>query len=209
MPILFCSFAATGGQVIVVICFIFMIWKIDLAWIAKEMCLLPCRTFCECAVGPMEISVAPGFIGQCKNMLLIEPHPRLAEVAAEQLKQPVLQVAVGLASGEGCLVDNNGSSFLLETWAPSTPSDSACYHKVPIITFDSVDDGTIDILALDCEGQEWAVLSKMSSLPFLLTIEVWDRNPYKKEIIDWLHDHKYVMRFSTGPTTETHLYSLG
>jgi len=39
------------------------------------------------------------------------------------------------------------------------------------------------------------------------TIEIWEGNPYKDEILNWLKDHNYKLRFSTGPTTETHLYS--
>jgi hypothetical protein len=41
----------------------------------------------------------------------------------------------------------------------------------------------------------------------LLTIEIWDQNPWKKEIMWWLDTHKYVLRFATGPTAETHLYT--
>jgi hypothetical protein len=48
----------------------------------------------------------------------------------------------------------------------------------------------------------------MRSKPKLLTIELWDRNPYHYEITRWLADHRYVLRFSTGPTTETQVYSL-
>lgn len=186
-----------------------MIWKIDLAWIAKEMCLLPCHTFCECAVGPMKISVAPGFIGKVKKMLLIEPHPRLAAEAEVALRQSVLQVAIGFEPGVDYLIDNNGSSALRHTWCPTNPPKHAKEYPVTVVTFDSIDDGRIDILALDCEGQEWAVLSRMKSVPFLITVEIWNRNPYRDEILCWLEQHGYILRFSTGPETETQLYSLG
>jgi hypothetical protein len=78
---------------------------------------------------------------------------------------------------------------------------------VKVVTFDTLDDGDIDVLALDCEGMEWAVLSRMRSRPELLTIEIWDQNPWKKEIFWWLRQNHYVLRFATGPTAETHLYT--
>ena len=184
-----------------------MIWKIDLSWIADRMGLLPCRTFCECAVGPLEISVAGGFIGKCRHMLLIEPHPKLAATAQVQFNVPILPYAIDFTKGSQILLDNNGSSYLEGTWAPTRDRIPMARYTVPVVTFDEVDDGEIDVLALDCEGMEWAVLSKMRSVPELLTIEIWEGNPYKDEILNWLKDHNYKLRFSTGPTTETHLYS--
>jgi len=184
-----------------------MIWQIDLAWIADQMGLLPCRTFCECAVGPLEISVAKDFIGKCRHMILVEPNYMLAEDAMDDFKIPIINKAIGFKSDRGEIVENGGSSFLEGTWAPTTPPDCYQVHAVEIVTFDELDDGEIDILALDCEGMEWAVLSKMRSLPELLTIEIWDGNPYKTQIYTWLRAHNYKLRFSTGPTTETRLYT--
>lgn len=185
-----------------------MIWFIDLAWIAEQMGLLPCRTFCECAVGPMEISVAPGFKNLCKKMILIEPNQRLAAEASKATGQSVINVAIGFEPGRAQFVDNGGSSFLQGRWSPTPPPDNSRVSEVDVMTFDKLDDGRIDVLALDCEGMEWAVLSKMRSKPKLLTIELWDRNPFHYEITRWLTDRRYVLRFSTGPTTETQVYSL-
>lgn len=184
-----------------------MIWKIDLSWIAEQMRLLPCRTFCECSVGPMEISVAPGFINECQKMVLVEPNPTLAAKAEAEMNRPIIKAAIGFKPGRQTLIENNGSSYLEGTWAPTPLHQDVKRIDVPVVTFDCIDDGSIDVLALDCEGMEWAVLSKMRSRPKLLTIEVWDGNPYKKEIYEWLKENGYIMRFSTGPTTETQLYT--
>lgn len=184
-----------------------MVWFIDLAWLADKMGILPCRTFCECAIGPIEISVAAGFKNKCKQMLLVEPNPTLAELASSYLHTQILQAAIGFSAGKQTLVDNGGSSYLAGTWAPTEPK-LINLIDVPVITFDKIDDGTIDVLALDCEGMEWAVLSKMRSEPKLLTIEIWDENPYKNEINDWLDARGYELSFSTGPTAETKIYHL-
>lgn len=182
-----------------------IIWKVDLAWMAEKMGLLPCMTFCECAVGPLEISMAPGFVGKCNRLMLVEPLPRFAMEAERLLGTKVLKVAVGMEPGKAEMVDNGGSSFIKGTWAPTSSNNET--FAVDVVTFNEIDDGQIDVLALDCEGQEWAVLSKMKSSPYLLSIEIWEGNPYAKEIHGWMKYHEYVLRFETGPTAETKIYT--
>jgi hypothetical protein len=103
------------------------------------------------------------------------------------------------------MVYNNGSSYLKDTWAPTLTGTSE--FLVDTVTFDTLDDGQIDILNLDCEGMEWAVLSFMKSEPKLLAIENCDDSPYYKEICQWLKDHEYIMRWMTGPWAETQIYT--
>lgn len=182
-------------------------WKIDLAWIAEIAELKP-RTVCECSVGPIDISTSPDFVGKCDRLLLIEPLPRLAEVARKIPGAEVLQVAVGMKAGKGVLLDNNGSSYLDGTWAPTMDRSPLSRIEVEVVEFLGVDDGQIDVLNLDCEGQEWAVISQMRSRPKLLVVEVWGGHPHKEEIFAWLKENEYKHRFSTGPTAETYLYSL-
>lgn len=182
-------------------------WKIDLAWVADQMGLLPCRTFCECAIGPMDISVSSDFMGRCKRSILIEPHPGMAATAASCMQTEIIRVAVGFSPGVRTFIDNGGSSYLDGTWAPTPVQSIQKTYQVGVVTFDSLDDGEIDVLALDCEGMEWAVLSKMKSRPELMTIEIWEQNPWRKEIFWWIKENHYVLRFATGPTAETHLYT--
>ena len=103
------------------------------------------------------------------------------------------------------MVYNNGSSYLAGTWAPTLTGEKT--FEVQVVTFDMIDDGQIDILNLDCEGQEWAVLSHMISEPKLSTIENCDDSPYDKEICQWLKGHDYIMRWMTGPWAETQIYT--
>lgn len=182
-----------------------IVWKIELHWLAKQMRLLPAQTVCECSVGPLELSTSPPFIGDCDRLLLIEPEPNMARAASSMLGTKVLQVAIGLEPGRKMMIYNNGSSYLKGTWAPTLTGTKE--FEVDVVTFDSIDDGQIDILNLDCEGQEWAVLSRMKSEPKLLAVELMETNPYFNEIRRWLKDHKYVKRFFTGPWAETHIYT--
>lgn len=182
-----------------------IVWKFQLDWIAEKMGILPALTVCECSVGPLEISTSPGFVGKCDRLLLIEPEPHMAEEAQRVLHAPVLQVAVGLGPGRQLMRYNNGSSFLEGTWAP-TPIGERTF-EVEVVTFDTLDDGQIDILNVDCEGQEWAVLSHMKSEPKLLAIENCDDSPHYKEICQWLKGHDYIMRWMTGPWAETQIYT--
>lgn len=165
------------------------------------------RTVCECAVGPLDISIAPGFSGQCEKLLLVEPLPMFAQAAKQAMPHALLiESAVGFEPGRRQFMVNGGSSYLFGTWAP-TGAKELNTIEVNVITFDSIDDGQIDIMNLDCEGQEWAVLSKMKSRPKLFVIEIWEGNPYKEQIFNWLEQNKYDLKFATGPTAETHLYA--
>jgi FkbM family methyltransferase len=141
-------------------------------------------------------------------MLLIEPLPRFAALARMIPGAEVHQVAIGFEPGRFVLIDNNGSSFLNGTWAPSLKSPTPDNQlEVEVVTFDTLDDGEIDVLRVDCEGMEWAVLSKMRSKPFLIEIELWQGNPYYRQISDWLEAGHYIKRFSTGPMAEEHVYT--
>lgn len=172
--------------------------------LAKDLGLLPARTICECSVGPIIESVGFHFRGDCERLLLIEPVPSLAEVARKVINAPVLQAAIGMEPGRVTMIENQGSSFIKGTWCP-TPETGAEF-EVEVVTFDTVDDGQIDILNLDCEGSEWAVLSKMVSRPRLLNVEIWPGNPYTQEINHWLEENFYAMVCYTGPHGETKLY---
>lgn len=177
-----------------------------MAWLAEIYRLNP-RTVCECGVGPMDISIAPSFVGKCRRLLLIEPVPEFAEEARKIPGAEVVEAAIGTRPGEAILACNGGSSFLHGTWSPTRPPSGSMNVPVKVLTFDAIDDGEIDVLGLDCEGQEWAALSRMISRPKLMTVEIWSGNPFKEEINTWLRQNNYKLRFSSGPTNENHVFT--
>jgi FkbM family methyltransferase len=130
-------------------------------------------------------------------MLLVEPVPQQAQAAEQKLGSKVHQVAIGMNPGRRTMLYNNGSSYLKDTWAPSMTGQKE--FDVDVVTFDTLDDGQIDIMNLDCEGQEWAVLSKMTSKPKLMSIEIDEYNPDRNLILQWLKDHDYALRVFNGP----------
>jgi len=63
-------------------------------------------------------------------------------------------------------------------------------------TFDEFDTGTIDIISIDIEGMEWAVLCNMKSLPKIIEIEMqWKKyiNPYYNTIKHWMGINGYKL----------------
>ena len=62
-------------------------------------------------------------------------------------------------------------------------------------TFDEFDIGLIDLISIDIEGMEWAVLSRMRSLPKIIEIEMkWKKyiNPHYDTIKHWMKINGYI-----------------
>jgi len=178
-------------------------WLWDLAWIIRQSGL-HIRTFCECGVGPLSIASSPSiYEGRlAERFLLVEPNPDLFRQAKDRMPNAdIKQVAIGNECGKLSLRLNGGSSYLSGTWAP-TPIQGE-ETNVDVVTFDLLDDGKIDCLVLDNEGQEWAVLSKMKSRPRILSVEIWKGHPHKGEIFSWLQAFGYQPILTTGPEGET------
>lgn len=175
--------------------------------LAEELKLLPARTVCECSVGPFHESISTSFRGRCNRLLLVEPLPRYADAAERSLGIKVNRVAVGMEPGRGIMVENRingGATCLKGTWSPEIPDGEE--FEVDIVTFDTLDDGEIDIFNLDCEGQEWSVICKMKSRPKLFCIEICHNNPFAPSIKHWLETNQYEMICHTGPYHNTQTY---
>jgi len=184
-------------------------WHIDIAHLMELYPWVEFRTFCECGVGPLDISAAVDVHDKrlADRILLVEPNPQLADIAAARMpRAEIKRVAIGEQAGRMNLRLNGGSSYLEGTWAPTKSSGRE--EQVDVITFDQIDDGRIDCLVLDCEGQEWRVLSKMRSMPMILSVEVWAGHPHESEIFGWLEKNRYKLRFTTGPSGETMVFTI-
>lgn len=181
---------------------------------------LSLRTFAEVGFGPVDIALAYQFHPHAKKLLLVEPNPTLFQQGIEVFPMADWHnVAIDVKEGTQQLVLNNGSSYLKNTeYAPTPvgnkraniamgmPAIPPKTHTVPTITFDTIDDGNIDCLNLDCEGNEWVVLQQMISRPRVLMIELWPNNPHLNSIVDWLFNNGYIALFTTGVKGETQVW---
>ena len=86
--------------------------------------------------------------------------------------------------------------------APGVPARTLGYKpreedviEVEAVTFDQLDDGSIDMLDLDMEGSEWYALEKMVSRPKIMVIETGvyrTDHPFITEIDGWAEENGYI-----------------
>lgn len=182
-------------------------WNFDWHWLALNA-VSHIHTICEIGIGPLDISLLPFFEGSTFRVIGVEPHPQLAEAARTLEGAEIIEAAIGFKRGTASLVMNGGSSYIESVIAPT---DVGCSYKtvtVDIIPFTDIDDGSIDILNVDCEGSEWAVFAAMKSRPQIIGVELWENHSHKNKITDWLLKNGYTIRISSGPTGETEIWSL-
>ncbi len=77
------------------------------------------------------------------------------------------------------------------------PSEKDTF-KVNAVPFEDIDSGDFDVILVDVEGAEWNVVSRMKSLPKVISIEMRANlyiNPKKKEINGWLRKNNYGLLF--------------
>jgi len=107
----------------------------------------------------------------------------------------------GISFNEGTRVFrwNGASTHLIGLASPSmqNKSQKKKYKGTRthcVTTFDKIDNGKIDIICIDIEGLEWAVLCNMISLPKIIEIEMeWKNyiNPYYDTIKHWMKINGY------------------
>lgn len=137
---------------------------------------------------------------------LVEPDPksikRIEAIFGNQPNVTLHPVAAFDFNGPLQLADREASTFVSTLEASPAivndgyvVDDNDCF-TVDSVTFDRIDDGTIDLISIDTEGSEWFVLKYMSSLPAVISIESHGAaytNPYLAEIRDWMRDKGYVL----------------
>jgi FkbM family methyltransferase len=168
----------------------------------------------EVGVGPIETSVVAPWIEQGIRAALVEPDPDYAEQARRRLgARPNLeihQVAVGAASGRVAMYRRGPSTFLASLNAtPAVVNDryvprAADRMEVLAVTFDQLDDGSIDLLAVDVEGAEWLVIRALRSRPAVIALETHGaayRNPSLDDLHEWMRREGYAPWFMTWSDT--------
>lgn len=137
---------------------------------------------------------------------LVEPDPSSIELIKECFSNrnniTLHQVAVSDKNGSIDLVQRGASTFAANI--PQTPSminDAYTIadddrFTVDCVTFDVIDDKSIDLLSIDIEGGEWFVLKHMRSRPAIISIETHGAayiNPFLDEIVKWMSQNNYCL----------------
>ncbi len=150
-----------------------------------------------------ETSNVINYIEDGVKTLLVEADPRTVEKIRSRfgnLKNVTCQpVAVFDHNGSVKLVQRASSTFISSLKSPAVVNDSYAIREedefeVQAVTFDTLDDGKIDLLSIDIEGAEWFVLKHMKSRPAVISIETHGKyyiNPYLKEINHWVNSNSY------------------
>ena len=135
---------------------------------------------------------------------LVEPDPasitRIENCFGDKPGVTLHKVAVFDANGKLSLAQRDASTFVSELSASPaivndgySVSEGDCF-EVDAVTFDRIDDGTIDLLSVDTEGSEWFVLKHMKSRPGVISIETHGAaylNPHLPEIEAGMADNGY------------------
>lgn len=162
----------------------------------------------EVGVHAPETSNIHDYIERGVRTTLVEPDPR----SIEQIRRAfghhehvtLHPVAVYDFNGTLDLIQRGASTFVERLdGSPAMVNDGYEIDEkdrfsVESVTFDRVDDGTIDLLSVDIEGSEWFVLKHMTSRPAVISVETHGAayvNPYVGEIRGWMREHGYVLFF--------------
>ena len=168
----------------------------------------------EVGVHEPESSNIYGFIMDGVKTTLVEPEPE----ALQHIKQhfegrenvTLHECAACDFDGEIELISNGPSTFVGDL--PSSPAlvNDAFVPKesdrftVPAKKFDTIDDGSIDILSIDTEGSEWYVIKHLISRPQVISVETHGAaylNPYYTEINEWMTREGYTVWYKTKTDT--------
>lgn len=152
------------------------------------------------------VSNIRGYVESGVRSTLVEPDPdsiaRIRTAWGERDNVMLHPVAVVDVAGEVQLVKRMASTFL--STLPSSPAiendgvepGTGERITVPAVTFDTIDDGTIDLLSIDVEGAEWYALKHLASRPSVISIETHGaryRNPFLREIAGWMRSRGYLL----------------
>lgn len=136
--------------------------------------------------------------------VLVEPDPQSMDLIrnafAGRSNVTLYQCAIYDCGGTVELVRRDASTFV--DTLPSSPAivndgyrvRNADKFAVQARTFDSIDDGHIDLLSVDTEGSEWFVIKHMVSRPAVVSLETHGGlyvNPFLGDILRWMETNGY------------------
>lgn len=169
---------------------------------------------CEVGVYLPETSNVRGWIGAGVRTTLVEANPEIASQcrAVYGHHDHVTISALAVTDVPGTLRLYRAGASTFAAGLPASPAmvndgyvpNDADAIDVPAVTFDTIDDGSIDLLSVDVEGGEWYVLRHMRSRPAVLSIETGRgryRNPFMGEILDWMGHNGYIRWYRKGADT--------
>ncbi|MFM8179291.1 MAG: FkbM family methyltransferase [Candidatus Kapaibacterium sp.] len=169
---------------------------------------------CEVGVYLPHTSNILGFIDEGMRATLVEADPATVEKLHAYFSHQVQVTIIGKAvyhracDLEFCKAE--ASTFVKELEAsPALVNDrfdvnGAQTFTVKADTFDTMDDGTIDVLSIDTEGCEWYVVQSMKSRPAVISIETGIKryvNPHLSRINAWMDANGYVRWYRDGSDT--------
>ena len=172
------------------------------------------RHVAEVGVYRPEISNIYDYTVRGVRTTLVEPDPasiqRIETAFGERPNVTLHPVAVFDVNGEIKLAQREASTFVSQLEAsPAIVNDGYVLQEadeftVEAVTFDRIDDGTIDLLSVDTEGSEWFVLKHMTSRPKVISIETHGAgylNPNITEIEGWMRRNGYQPFFKDKSDT--------
>ncbi|MCS7018544.1 MAG: FkbM family methyltransferase [Cytophagales bacterium] len=146
------------------------------------------------------------YIKQGIRTTLVEADPHCIEAIRQYFgnKYAITLHAVAIYDHEGSIELINRAASTFASALDSSPAlVNDAYQKqdadkftVPAKRFDSIDDGTIDLLSIDIEGCEWYVLKYMKSRPAVISVETHGKryiNPFINEITTWMQQNGYQL----------------
>ena len=161
-----------------------------------------------------ETSNILNFIKDGVKATLVEADPdyvfKIREYFNSFVNVNLIQAAVWDTNGFVILNKAESSSFVDELKSsPAIINDqyvATDSNKISVesITFDKIDDGTIDLISVDIEGGEWFVLKHLVSKPDVISIETHGKNysnPYLTEIKDWMSKNNYQIWYTEKSDT--------
>ncbi len=120
------------------------------------------------------------------KILAFEPHPRHIQILKRnaqlnhlETRLTLIEAAAGQEPGEAVLSDASLCSSLISPTEIS-PTDEKSGIRVPIVdVFQTLENRTIDLLKIDVEGYEYAILQdkRLSSLSAAVVVMEWHNTP--------------------------------